>query len=265
MTRISLINASNAQTHDHLSLLAEAGYSVDSIERMTRPQMLAIREQPPAAFIIDLSRVPSDGQSFAIWLRQQKNTRRVPIIFVSGAAEKVARARELLPDIPAVEWEDILPVLHDALSSPIENPVVPGTFDSYSGTPLPKKLGIKSGTLVALLYAPADFEQVLLPLPENARLLTGIPNNQEASIILLFCRSMADLAQNFTAAGSAMAKGGRLWIVWPKRASGIQSDISEGSVRAFGLDAGFVDYKISAIDQTWSGLCFARRQPGKTG
>jgi hypothetical protein len=263
MMRIALIHSPDSATRTRD--LEEAGYSVAAYGPLIRAQMISIRDQPPEAFIIDLSRVPSDGQAFAIWLRQQKNTRRVPILFVGGAAQKVARVREILPDIPAVAWEDVLPVLHDALNNPIENPIVPGTFDSYSGTPLPKKLGIKSSSLIALLDAPEDFAQVLLPLPEKARLVTTLADSQGASIILLFCRSLADLAQNFTAASEALAKGGRLWIVWPKRASGIQSDIGERTVRAFGLDAGFVDYKISAIDQIWSGLCFARRQPEKPG
>jgi hypothetical protein len=62
------------------------------------------------------------------------------------------------------------------------------------------------------------------------------------------------------AASRKLAAGGRLWLIWPKKASGIQSDLSQTVVRKFGLEREFVDYKISAIDETWSGLCFARRE-----
>ena len=79
-------------------------------------------------------------------------------------------------------------------------------------------------------------------------------------LILLFTKSRADLARRFPAAARALAEGGGLWIVWPKKASGVVSDLGENAVREFGLAVGFVDYKVCAVDQTWSGLLFARRK-----
>jgi hypothetical protein len=140
-------------------------------------------------------------------------------------------------------------------------PVVPGTMAGYSGTPLPKKLGIKPGSAVALLGAPSGFERKTLgSLPANAtvRLDTRRPFN----VGLLFVRSKADLARRFPAAAKAMGDPGALWIVWPKKASGVATDLDGNAVRRFGLSAGLVDYKIAAIDATWSGLCFARRRSG---
>jgi len=78
-------------------------------------------------------------------------------------------------------------------------------------------------------------------------------------VILLFVKSHAELEKRFIPAVRAMAEGGRLWIVWPKKASGVAADLTQNDVRAFGLKAGLVDFKISAIDATWSGLCFTRR------
>ena len=262
MTRVVLIHWNKDRAPEQEIILRGGGYAVEAL-RIDRSLMLALREQPPEAFVIDFSRSPSEGQAFAIWLRQQKSTRRVPIVFAGGSAEKIERARQVLPDVPACAWDEILPVLQAAIASPLENPVVPGTFDSYSGTPLPKKLGLKPGSFIALLGAPAGFESELQPLPGNARLVYRIEDSAGAAIILLFARSMAELAEVFPAAGQALGAGGRLWIVWPKKTAATASDISERTVRAFGLAAGFVDYKISAIDATWSGLCFARRQPGK--
>jgi hypothetical protein len=80
--------------------------------------------------------------------------------------------------------------------------------------------------------------------------------------ILLFTTSRADLERRFPAASRALAEGGGLWIVWPKKASGVATDLGETEVRAFGLAAGFVDYKVCALDTTWSGLLFARRRLG---
>ena len=76
---------------------------------------------------------------------------------------------------------------------------------------------------------------------------------------MLFVRSRADLGRRFAGAAKTVADGGRLWLAWPKKASGTPTDLAQDDVRAFGLTAGWVDYKIAALDPTWSGLCFARR------
>ena len=129
----------------------------------------------------------------------------------------------------------------------------------YSGTPLPKKLGIKAGSVVALLGAPAGFAKSILgPLPEGATLRsdTRVPYG----VGLLFASSKAELARRFPAAEKAMAEPCALWLAWPKQASGVPTDLDGNRVREFGLLAGLVDYKVAAIDATWSGLCFARRK-----
>jgi hypothetical protein len=131
-------------------------------------------------------------------------------------------------------------------------------MDSYSATPLPRKLGIKTGTRVILIEAPSGFERTLGSLPESVKLLKK--TDSPAPVVLLFVTSQNELRQRFQSAANAMSEGGRLWIVWPKKSSGISSDLSQKEIRIFGMDAGFVDYKISAIDRTWSGLCFARKK-----
>jgi hypothetical protein len=134
-----------------------------------------------------------------------------------------------------------------------------GTTAGYSGTPLPKKLGIKPGTRVLLLGAPEGFATGTLgPLPEGA-VVRGAARSA-FDVGLLFARSQADLSRRFPAAAKAMGVPGALWIAWPKKASGVPTDLDENAVRAFGLARGLVDYKVAAIDATWSGLCFARRK-----
>jgi hypothetical protein len=129
----------------------------------------------------------------------------------------------------------------------------------YSGTPLPKKLGIKVGSVVALVGAPEGFlERTLGPLPEGAAVRKG--TRSPFNVGLLFARSRADLGRRFPAAAKAMGDPGALWIAWPKKASGVVTDLDESFVRDIGLAAGLVDYKVAAIDAVWSGLCFARRK-----
>jgi hypothetical protein len=129
----------------------------------------------------------------------------------------------------------------------------------YSGTPLPKKLGIKAGSTVALIGAPEGFaEKTLGPLPEGVAVRHGA--RSPFSVGLLFARSRAELVRLFPAAARAMGEPGALWIVWPKKASGVASDLDGNAVREFGLAASLVDYKIAAIDDVWSGLCFARHK-----
>jgi hypothetical protein len=130
--------------------------------------------------------------------------------------------------------------------------------EGYSGTPLPKKLGVKAGSIVALVGAPEGFLDTLGPLPGGATLRRG--TRGPFSVGLLFVRSRAELARRFPAAAKAMGSPGALWIAWPKKASGVVTDLDENVVRAVGLAASLVDYKVAAIDATWSGLCFARRK-----
>jgi len=129
----------------------------------------------------------------------------------------------------------------------------------YSGTPLPKKLGIKPGSVVALLGAPRGFaKRTLGPLPEGVRLRSD--TRAAFHVGVLFARSRAELARRFPAALQAMGEPCALWLAWPKQASGVATDLDGNRVRELGLQAGLVDYKVAAIDATWSGLCFARRK-----
>lgn len=125
----------------------------------------------------------------------------------------------------------------------------------YSGTPLAKKLGIKAGQTVALLDAPATFRAQLTDLPDEVRFVTA--PTATADLTLWFLRSAKVLEARAAAVSMAMGRG--LWILWPKKTSGLAPDLSEHAVRAAGLTQGLVDYKVCAVDAIWSGLKFARR------
>jgi hypothetical protein len=136
----------------------------------------------------------------------------------------------------------------------------------YSGTPLPKKLGIKAGMTVALIGAPPGFAQSLGDLPEGAKLRAGARG--KPALVIWFVGSSPELGWEIRRI-SAFASEAPLWIAWRKKsakgpggsgASRRSSGPSESAVREAGLSAGLVDYKVCAIDAEWSGLLFARRQ-----
>jgi hypothetical protein len=221
----------------------------------------SVRSNPPDAFVIDLGRLPSHGRAAAVWLRQQKPTRGVPIVFIEGDPEKTLATRKVLPDAVYTDWRRVRGGLKKAIAArPPAAPVVPDTMAGYTGVPLVKKLGIKAGCVLALLGAPAGFGKTLGKLPEGVRIKRQARG--QADVIVLFARSLADLERRFPAAVKSLVLGGRLWIAWPKKSSGVSCDLTQSVVRSFGLGAGVVDYKISAIDETWSGLCFTQRRPG---
>jgi len=124
----------------------------------------------------------------------------------------------------------------------------------YSGTPLPRKLGIKPGHRVLAVDAPAG-----LPLGEPEAEVHRAADRDLYDVILVFCPDSAALHEAFPAAMARLAKNGGLWVCWPKRASKIPTDLSENPIRDYGLSQGLVDNKVAAIDATWSGLRFVYR------
>ena len=127
----------------------------------------------------------------------------------------------------------------------------------YSGTPLPKKLGIKPGARLALINAPEDFDATLGELPEAVK--TRTTARGPLDVVLYFTTSRAELARRVEGLARALETNGGLWIAWPKRASGVPTDLDENAIREIGLAAGLVDNKVCAVDETWSGLRFVIR------
>jgi hypothetical protein len=129
----------------------------------------------------------------------------------------------------------------------------------YSGTPLVKKLGIKPATTLALLSAPDGFTRLLDGLPADVRV---VRRRAASDLTIWFVTTQRDLDRRISSVATSMGAG--LWISWPKKASGRPTDLTENLVRDAGLACGLVDYKVCAIDETWSGLKFARRKPARS-
>ncbi len=127
----------------------------------------------------------------------------------------------------------------------------------YSSTPLAKKLGIKEGFRVALVNAPQDFQFELGELPHNVEFVKR--TTKSLDIVLLFVLSERALARDFANLAEKLKTNGMIWIAWPKKSSGVATDLSFECVQKIGLAAGLVDVKICAIDETWSGLKFVYR------
>src|SRR5215203_2912921 len=122
----------------------------------------------------------------------------------------------------------------------------------YSGTPLWKKLGLNDGQCVAFVRAPASCEATLGPLP--AQIEMAPRGTRALDLAILFVRKAAELEADFARLAARLSPAGMLWIAWPKKASGVATDLSEDAVRSIGLAVGLVDVKVCAIDATWSGL-----------
>ena len=121
----------------------------------------------------------------------------------------------------------------------------------YSGTPLPRKLGIGEGATFALVDAPDGAAALLEPLPEGA---WQIPRSEAADVVLAFATALETLAGHLGRLAPAIFPDRSLWVAWPKRASKVETDITEDVVREIALPLGLVDVKVAAIDETWSGL-----------
>jgi hypothetical protein len=127
----------------------------------------------------------------------------------------------------------------------------------YSGTPLPKKLGIKENFKIGLVNPPENFLKLIAPLPTTAQIVTRLI--KPLDLVICFVNSRTALSKQFAPLAARLCSNGMIWIAWPKKNSGVKTDLDFGQVQRIGLDAGLVDVKICAIDDVWSGLKFVYR------
>jgi hypothetical protein len=258
---IQLIHWNAAEARDLAERLKAAGYEVTHELPQGMSLLRQLRADLPRAVVIDLTRLPMQGRDVALGIRHDKTTRHLPIVFVGGEPAKVERVREKIPDAVYATWSGIKSALQTAIAYPPAAPVVPKSLlDGYSGRPLTKKLGIKPDSVVACVEAPPVFKKTLGALPRGVKLHEQ-PRGR-CDLMLWFVRSPKAL-QNCVRRMSIRDDFGALWIAWPKKTSGMRTELTQQMVRAAGLAAGLVDYKICAIDTTWSGLLFTRRKAQK--
>jgi len=259
---VRLIHWHAAEVKGHAKRLQALGCAVDAGSPPWPVLFRALRRKPPKAIVISLDRLPSQGRDVALILLGAKATRAVPLVFVGGVPEKVAGVRAKVPFAPYTTWERIRPVLAHALARPPAAtsavPATPvGAMAGYSGTPLPRKLGIKSDLNVALLGAPDDFAATLGALPAGARLTGRVM--AATGLALWFVRTHREFDRGFA---RTVKLGARMpvWVVSPKKSGPLATDLSQNYIRGACLAAGLVDYKVCAVDTAWSGLLFRRRR-----
>jgi hypothetical protein len=130
-------------------------------------------------------------------------------------------------------------------------------MSGYSQTPLLKKLGIKPGTKILVVNEPEGYWDWLAPLPDIT--IAKKPVKETLDFIHLFIVTQKDFEKEYLKLKPMLTKTGMLWISWPKKASGMTTDLDENKIRSFGLDNGLVDVKVCAVDEIWSGLKFVYR------
>ena len=136
---------------------------------------------------------------------------------------------------------------------------MPGTDTGYSGTPLPRKLGIKEDFRVALVGAPTGFGPELDPLPAGVHLVRRLGPDAPVDLALLFVTSRHDLTERFLPLASHLPPAGALWVAWPKKSARVTTDLTEDVLREVCLPLGWVDTKVCAVTDVWSGLKFVLR------
>lgn len=258
MRRIHVIHWKPAEAEPLLQAVRKAGFSVDYCEEpqgtlVTR----AIRENVPAAVVIDLSRLPSHGREMAVWLRSRKGTRHVPIVFVGGEPAKVIKLAETLPDAVFTQLAQLAPVLKK-LPPKIESPATPPTImQRYAGRTAAQKLGIRQGDQVSVTDPPRDYLTVLGEMPADVELVEQQSDespNAGSAVTVWFLHD----PETFLACLSRMpslAARTKLWLLWRK---GSENGITQNFLRETAICAGLVDYKICSVDGHWSGIAFAR-------
>jgi hypothetical protein len=122
----------------------------------------------------------------------------------------------------------------------------------YSGTPLPQKLGLKPGLTVVTIKAPTNYRRLLGAIPEGVTFSDRL--KPDSSFVHVFIKKRSELERRLSILREKVADTGTVWVSWPKKSSGVPTDVTEDVVRTVALPLGFVDVKVCAVDDTWSGL-----------
>jgi hypothetical protein len=245
--RILVIHRDLAEGAERASRLRALGFDAAPYLSLGAKGFRGIRQDPPHAILIDLTRLPSYGKAMGVLLRQQKTLRSIPLVFVEGDPDKAAQVRAVLPDAEYTTWAKAAAAIRGA----IRNGPSEGAPPRDPGTPLLTKLGIGESSRLAVLHAPQGFD-----LP-GVRIEKEV---DEADVVMIFFRKSAALGRELPELAGMMRKGRRVWVLWPKKASGAPSDLTMVRIREMAKEFGLVDYKVCAVDETWSAMTLGKRR-----
>jgi hypothetical protein len=191
----------------------------------------------------------------AVWIRNLKSTRRIPLVFVNGQEDKVARIRDMIPDAIYTTTARLGPALKNACKGKPESVIVPAPMmQRYASRTTAQKLGIAAASVVSVIDAPRGYASTLGPLPEGAEVAED--SNTVHPVTLWFITDHDALLAALPRMRAIAAKT-KLWIAWRK---GPEGRVSQNTIREAGIEAGLVDYKICSLDPQWSGILFARKK-----
>ena len=255
MPRVRVFHWKAAEAGPLLDKLRSAGYETEYEERIDYAILPLLKRSPPAAVVIDLSRLPSHGREAATGLRGHKATRLIPIVFVDGLPEKVEAIRRQLPDAVYTSRARLVSALKQAIAKAPVDPVVPAQMmERYAGKPACAKLGIGVGARVAVVDPPANYVAVIGEVPGDVR----FEEDGSCPITLWFVHDL-DGWRGALSRIRVVAGRGKLWILWRKQAVGNRSGVTQQMIREEAAAVGLVDYKICSVNDIWSGMLFARR------
>lgn len=235
--------------------LETMGYAADFYTRAGPGLVRAIRTDPPSAVLIDLSRLPGQGRDVALELRANPETRQIPLVFVDGLPEKVLPVRQSLPDATFSTWTHLVEDLPRAIARPPRPLAAPPPEPAPSSRSTAARLGVQANSVVALLSAPPDFAASLEPLPKGVTLRRQM--SDDCDLVVWFVRSRRELQDGLPLRAARLARG-RLWILWPKKASSQSGELSAASVRELGQKAGLVEEKSASIEGGWAGMLLVK-------
>lgn len=254
MPRVRIVHWKAAEAGPLIDACRAGGFEVEYEDADGSLLLKKIRQNPPDALAIDLTRLPSHGRDVAIYLRRTKYARHIPLIFIDGAPEKVDAIRLQLPDATFTTHKQVRAALKSAFAKRVENPVLPpGLMERYGSRTVAQKLGIKAGVTVAVIDPPRDYAAALGELPEGAELVEN-PDSVHA-VTLWFVRDPREYQAGLRGMRT-IAHQTKLWIVWRKG----MGALTDRLVRQEAIEVGLVDYKICAVNAQWSAMAFARRK-----
>ncbi len=247
MARVLVIHRDPPEANERAARLRALGLDATPYLSLGSRGFRGIHENPPHVILIDLTRLPSYGKAMGVLIRKHKLLRSIPLVFVEGDPDKVAQVRAILPDAVYTPWAKASAAIQRAIRQAPPEPLAP----RVPSTPLLAKLGIGENSRVALLHSPKDFE------------LPGVTAQQQADgadVVLIFFRKSSALSRELPDLPAMTGKGRRLWVLWPKKASGVESDLTLVRIREMASAHGLVDYKVCAVDAVWSATTLGKRR-----
>jgi CheY-like chemotaxis protein len=251
MPRVRVFHFKEAEAGPLLSALRTAKHTIEYSAQTSTALFQAIRAHPPDVFVIDMNRAPSHGRYVAIFIRQSPKTRSVPVVFVDGDAEKLAKTREVLPDCEYTTLAKLPAAIRKAIGNKPAAPVVPRHVFSVESRTSAQKMGISKGTRVAVIDPPAGYERAIGAVPEGVEFVEE--DDPSCPMTLWFVRDPDDFLARLPRMRARAAKS-RLWVLWPKGGTTRSGAITQPLIREAAIEMGMVDYKICSVDKTWSGI-----------